>query len=48
MTLVLAHAGHWLESVVYLIPIVGFATWLAITAIKDRRRRRVDGGDANA
>ena len=48
MTFVLAHAGHWLESVVYLVPIVGFALWLAITAIKDRRRRRDEGGDVSA
>ena len=47
MTLVFAHAGHWLESVVYLIPILGFAIWLAITAIKDRRRRGAEGPDAS-
>lgn len=48
MTPVLAHSGHWLESVVYLIPIVGFALWLAYTAIKHRRRRPTEGGDAGA
>jgi hypothetical protein len=48
MTPVLAHTGHWLESLVYLIPIVGFALWLAITAVKDRRRRRDEGGDLSA
>ena len=36
MTL-LAHSGHWLESVVYLVPIVGFALWLAVATIRDRR-----------
>ena len=41
----IAHAGHWLESVVYLVPIVGFALWLAFTTIKDRRARaRGEGG----
>ena len=45
----MAHAGHWLESVVYLVPIVGFALWLAVTTIKDRRsRRHAEGGDADA
>ena len=39
MNLVLAHSGHWLESVVYLIPIVGFAVWLGVATIKDKRRR---------
>lgn len=45
---VLAHAGHWLESVVYLVPIVGFALWLAVTAVKDRRRRRAERGGHDA
>ena len=48
MMIPLAHAGHWLESVVYLVPIVGFGLWLAVTTIKDRRRqRREGGGDAD-
>ena len=33
---VIAHSGHWLESVVYLVPIVGFALWLAVATIRDR------------
>lgn len=45
----LAHGGHWIESVVYLVPIVGFALWLGIATVKDRRdRRRGDGGDPGA
>ena len=48
MTLVFAHSGHWLESVVYLIPIVGFALWLGITTFKDRRERRGAGSDAES
>jgi hypothetical protein len=36
----LAHAGHWLEGVVYLVPIGGFALWLGITTVRDRRRQR--------
>ena len=48
MTPVFAHASHWLESVVYLIPIVGFAVWLAITTFKDRRERRRTAGDAES
>jgi hypothetical protein len=49
MSVPVAHAGHWLESVVYLVPIVGFALWLAFTTIKDRRsRRRGEAGDADA
>jgi hypothetical protein len=48
MTLVFAHAGHWLESVVYLVPIVGFAIWLGIATIKDKRRRANEGPDPGA
>lgn len=41
----LAHGGegHWYETIVYLIPIVGFGVWLGITYIKDRLRG--DSGD---
>ena len=49
MFIPIAHAGHWLESVVYLVPIVGFGLWLAVTTIKDKRaRRRGEHGDAGA
>ena len=36
----IAHAGvmHWYESIIYLIPIVGFGLWLTVTTIRDRRR----------
>jgi hypothetical protein len=40
----LAHAGHWIEAVVYLVPIAGFAVWLGITTVKDRRKQRREGG----
>jgi hypothetical protein len=43
MTLVFAHAGHWIESVVYLVPILGFAIWLGIATIRDRRKRSGNG-----
>ena len=42
--MIIAHAGHWLESLVYLVPIVGFAVWLIITTVKDRRRQRAESG----
>ena len=25
----IAHAGHWLTSVAYFVPVVGFLAWLA-------------------
>ena len=43
MTPVLAHAGHWAESIIYLVPILGFGAWLGITTVRDRRERRREG-----
>lgn len=42
----IAHSGgtHWYESIIYLIPIIGFGLWLAVTYIKDR----VQGRDRTA
>jgi hypothetical protein len=39
----LAHAGHWIEAVVYLVPILGFAVWLGVATIKDKRKQRQGG-----
>jgi hypothetical protein len=36
----IAHAGHWIESVVYLVPIIGFALWLGVATVRDRRRKK--------
>ena len=32
-----AHAGHWLTTIAYFVPVVLFLAWLLITQIKDRR-----------
>jgi hypothetical protein len=40
--IVLAHAGHWLVSVLYASPLVIVVGLLAVAAIRDRRR---SGGD---
>ncbi len=34
----LAHAGHWIETVAYLVPVVGVVLMLGITIWRDRRR----------
>jgi hypothetical protein len=34
-----AHAGHWLTSIAYFVPVVAFVAWLLVTQIKDRRKR---------
>ena len=42
-TLVFAHAGHWIESLLMLVPVVGFLIWLWITTMRERRRQRNAG-----
>ena len=42
--LVLAHAGHWIESVLILVPTVAFIVWLAVTTVRERRRERQQKG----
>jgi hypothetical protein len=44
MTLVIAHAGHWLVNVAYFLPVIGFLLWLAIVQIRERRRGKDDSG----
>jgi uncharacterized membrane protein SirB2 len=33
----LAHAGHWLVNVLYLVPLVIVVGMLAVSSIRDRR-----------
>jgi len=35
----IAHAGHWLTSIAYFLPVVVFLVWLAVTQIRERRGR---------
>jgi hypothetical protein len=35
-----AHAGHWLTSIAYFVPVVAFLVWLGVTHVRDRRERR--------
>ena len=35
----LAHAGHYLTTIAYFLPVVAFLMWLAITQIRERRGR---------
>ena len=44
MSLPIAHAGHWLTTIAYFLPVVAFLGWLIVTQIRERRRRR--GGAA--
>lgn len=36
MTLI-AHAGHWLTTIAYFMPVLGFIGWLLVVQIKERR-----------
>ena len=35
--MLIAHAGHWLVSLAYIIPVVAFIVWLAIATMRERR-----------
>ncbi len=35
----IAHAGHWLTTIAYFVPVVAFLVWLLVTQIRDRRTR---------
>ena len=46
--LVLAHAGHWIVSALYLVPVVVIVGAVTIQSRRDRRRaRRSDEEDAS-
>jgi hypothetical protein len=38
--LVLAHTGHWVSSLLILLPTVAFIVWLVLVTVRDRRRER--------
>ena len=40
----IAHAGHWLTSVAYFVPVVGFLVWLGVDADQGAPRRAVVDG----
>jgi cytochrome c-type biogenesis protein CcmH/NrfF len=44
VVVVLAHAGHWLVSALYALPVVALLVALLVDVlVKRRRRRRGDG-----
>ena len=38
MSFQIAHAGHWLVTTAYFLPVVAFLVWLAVVQIRERRR----------
>ena len=39
MTPPIAHAGHYLTTIAYFLPVIAFLVWLLITQIRERRSR---------
>jgi hypothetical protein len=37
---IVAHAGHWLVSLMYLVPVLGLVVMLSIQMWRDKRRAR--------
>ncbi len=35
-----AHAGHWITTVVYMLPVVAFLVWLVFVTVRNRMRER--------
>jgi hypothetical protein len=35
----IAHAGHWLTTIAYFVPVVVFLAWLVVTQVRERRSR---------
>jgi hypothetical protein len=42
MPLTLAHVGHWLAELMYVMPVLAIVVWISIKAILDRRAERHD------
>jgi hypothetical protein len=38
--LVIAHAGHWIATIIELTPLIAVVTWLVIVTTRDRRKER--------
>ncbi len=42
----IAHAGHWLVNLLYLVPLVIVVTMLAVASLRDRLAEAAAGGPA--
>jgi hypothetical protein len=42
--LVIAHAGHWIESLLILVPTLGCVGWLVVVTMRERRKERRGSG----
>jgi len=46
--LLLAHVGHWLVNVLYLVPLVIVVGMLAVSSIRDRRAEAAEAAGDSA
>jgi ABC-type multidrug transport system permease subunit len=42
----IAHAGHWIVNLLYLVPLLIVIGMLAITSVRDRRAEAAEGAGA--
>ncbi|MEA2221321.1 MAG: hypothetical protein QOJ35_3947 [Solirubrobacteraceae bacterium] len=40
----IAHAGHWIASLLYLVPLAVVVGMLTVSSIRDRRAEAAEGG----
>jgi hypothetical protein len=43
----LAHAGHWIAQLAYLLPLILIVGWLVLGRLRERRERRRGNGVTN-
>ena len=48
MTPLIAHAGHWITDLLYVLPLAVALGFLALQSMRDRRKDDADGGQAPA
>jgi hypothetical protein len=48
MPFVIAHAGHWLVNLLYIVPIVIFAAVFVVQKLKERRAAEANDRAANS
>ena len=46
MSVPIAHAGHWLVNVLYLVPLLVVIGMLAISSVRDRRAEAAEAAGA--
>ena len=48
MVVPLAHAGHWLPELIYVVPVLAVVGWIGFRSLMDRRRGDVGGDEPPA